>query len=171
MTGDEPEMLAEGRYLRFLRRGRWEYVERRNCHGIVAMVAVTAERELVLVEQLRPAVGRRVLDLPAGLVGDVDGDDTLEDAARRELLEETGYRCGRLERIMASPPSPGLSAEITTFFRAHDLERVHEGGGDESERIVVRHAPLDGIDAWLAAREAEGVLIELKLWAGLHFVS
>jgi len=164
------EVLGEGRYLRLVRRDGWEFVERIGTDGVVAIVAVNAEDELVVVEQPRPAVGRTVFDLPAGLAGDVEGEDTLEAAAARELEEETGYRAGRLQRIAAAPPSPGLSSEVVTFFRADQLERVGAGGGVDSERITVHLVPVGGIDAWLAARAADGALIDLKLYAGLHFI-
>lgn len=167
---DPRVVLGTGRHLRLVRSGRWEYVERIDVIGIVALVAVTRQREIVLVEQDRPAVDARVVDLPAGLAGDVEGEDSLEAAARRELEEETGFRAKRLEWLGEAPPSPGLCSEIVTFFRARDLERAGPGGGVDGERIEVHLVPLDGIDDWLAERHSAGVLIDLKLYAGLHFI-
>ena len=89
---EELKVLAEGRHLRLVSRGRWEYVERPKVTGIVIIVAVTRENNVVLVEQNRPPVGGRVIELPAGLAGDIAGSESeaMEEAARRELLEETG---------------------------------------------------------------------------------
>jgi ADP-ribose pyrophosphatase len=164
------EILGEGRFLELVRDGRWEFVRRKNISGIVVIVAVTDARELVLVEQERPAVGARVIELPAGLAGD-EGEETLDEAARRELLEETGYLAARWERLCDATPSPGLCAEVVTFYRAAGLKQGGPGGGDETERIVVHRMPIAGADAWLRARVAAGFLIDEKVYVGLHFTA
>jgi ADP-ribose pyrophosphatase len=166
---ERDEILAEGRHLRLVRRGRWEFVERVRVTGVVAIVAVTDSGEIVIVEQERPPVERRVIEIPAGLAGDVEGDDSLEDAARRELLEETGYSAERFERLADTPVSAGQSNEVITFFRAFGLRRVGEGGGDGSEEIETHLVPLAGAEDWLRARVREGVLVDAKVYAGLWF--
>jgi ADP-ribose pyrophosphatase len=160
------EILGEGRHLRLRKQGRWEFVERIGVNGIVVILAITDDDEIVCVEQERPAVGARVVDLPAGLV---DGDEEFEAAARRELEEEAGYRGARWERIGSTTPSPGLSAEVVTFFQAHGLLRVGPGGGDESEEITVHLVPRPGVKVWLHRAQARGVLVDAKLYAGLYF--
>lgn len=164
------EILGEGRFLELVRDGQWEFVRRKNISGIVVIVAVTDARELVLVEQARPAVGGRVIELPAGLAGD-QGEESLDEAARRELLEETGYLADRWERLGDATPSPGLCAEVVTFFRATGLKRGGPGGGDASEEIVVHRMPIAGADAWLRAKVAAGLLIDEKVYVGLHFAN
>jgi ADP-ribose pyrophosphatase len=165
------EVLGQGRFLRLVRRDGWEQVERIGVREIVVIVAVTPAGELLLVEQHRPPVGGSVLELPAGLVGDEDRhrDEPLEEAARRELREETGWEAARFERLSAGPPSAGLSTEVVTLLRAHELRRRGEGGGVEGERIRVHAVPLGEVAGWLAAREAAGVLVDPKVWAGLWF--
>src|SRR5690348_10951568 len=98
---NERRVLAEGKHLRLVQEGRWEYADRPKAKGAVVLVAITDERQLLLTEQFRVPVGRRVIELPAGLVGDVEGQEAeeLEAAARRELLEETGYQAGEM-RLM-----------------------------------------------------------------------
>src|SRR5215217_1288754 len=88
-----PTTIAEGKRVRLVRRGDWEFVTRKKSSGIVAIVAVTDDYKLVLVEQYRPPVAKSVIELPAGLAGDEAGheQEDLLTAARRELLEETGY--------------------------------------------------------------------------------
>jgi ADP-ribose pyrophosphatase len=110
--------------------------------------------------------------MPAGLVGDLEAHDTEDamDAARRELEEETGYRCGRLEFIHSGPSSSGMSTEMIAFVRAYDLEKVGHGGGDETENILVHEVPRAEAGAWLFARAAEGYSIDPKLFAGLWFI-
>ena len=82
----------EGRYLSLRERDGWEFASRSNASSVVVLVAVTPAEEIVLVEQYRKPVEARVIELPAGLVGDLgDPDEPILDAAARELEEETGY--------------------------------------------------------------------------------
>jgi ADP-ribose pyrophosphatase len=105
--------------------------------------------------------------MPAGLVGDQEGEDTLEDAARRELVEETGWEPAKVEVLLVGPTSSGMSNERIAFVRATDLVRVGPGGGDETEEIVVHEVPRAEAPAWLVRKQAEGYELDLKLWAGL----
>lgn len=160
-----------GRYLSLLERDGWEFASRSNASGVVVIVAVTDDGELVLVEQYRKPVGAAVIELPAGLVGDLaDPDESLLDAARRELVEETGYAAGSLEILMACPSSAGISDEIITFVLATGLERVGPGGGDASEEIQVAAVPLAEVDEWLARQQAAGKPMDPKIFAALYWL-
>ncbi len=173
MSNDLPniEVLAEGRYLRLLRDGRWEYAARTNSFGAAVIVAVTDAGELVLVEQHRPAMGGRCIGLPAGLAGDIVGeeDEAMIRAARRELLEETGYEAATLLELASTAPSPGMCDETQTFFLARGLNRVGAGGGDSTEDIEVHRVPLGSVPAWLATRCADGAFVATNVYAGLFF--
>lgn len=165
-----PETMCEGDWLRLVRRGRWEYAERTHGQGMaVVIVAVTPNDELLFVEQPRVATGTRTIELPAGLVGDQDGGDTLEGAARREMIEETGWSPGKVEVLLVGPTTAGMSNERAAFVRASDLARVGEGGGDEHEDIVVHAVPRVRAAAWLLEMAAKGYEIDLKVWGGLWF--
>ena len=98
MTGG-PEIMWQGRFITAVRDGSWEYVRRSRGIRAAVILATTDEGELLLVEQYRVPIGRRCLELPAGLIGDDDGGtgDTVELAAMRELEEETGYRPASVE--------------------------------------------------------------------------
>lgn len=161
------EQLYKGDFLRLLRREHWEYVERTNSRGVVTIVAVTGAANLLLVEQYRQPVARRVIELPAGLVGDVNAGEKLVEAARRELIEETGYAADTVESVATGPVTAGLSNEITTFCLASGLKRVAAGGGDATEDITVHEVPLADLDSWLVARPA-GVAVDPKIHAGLR---
>jgi ADP-ribose pyrophosphatase len=167
-----PEVLASGRFVRLVRRDGWEWVERTNTSGVVVIAALTAEGKVLFVEQHRPPMSARVIEMPAGLAGDVAGaeDEALELAARRELLEETGYRCETLEHVTTGPVSAGITSETLSFFVARGLERVGAGGGDHSEEIVVHEVPLAEAPAWLKAQEHRGCLVDPKVYAGLWFL-
>jgi ADP-ribose pyrophosphatase len=167
---DQPKTMWEGKYLRLVTRGRWEYAERTNAGSAVIVIAVTPEDKLVFVEQFRVPMNANSIEMPAGLVGDIDANDTLEDAARRELLEETGWLASEVKVLMVGPTSSGMSNEVIAFVRARGLTRVHAGGGDDTENITVHEVPVTDAPRWLAAKMAEGYAMDAKLWAGLWLI-
>jgi nudix-type nucleoside diphosphatase (YffH/AdpP family) len=86
--------------------------------GSVVVVPFVSPREVCLVEVVRVAVGRTLLELPAGTL---DRVESLEEAARRELAEETGYRAGRIVPAGAMWMSPGILRERMHLFVAENL--------------------------------------------------
>jgi ADP-ribose pyrophosphatase len=164
-------ILLEGKFLRLVREGKWEFVERVNASGVVAVIAITFDQRLVLTDQFRPAVGCRVIDLPAGLSGDVKGQEheAFAESALRELIEETGYTAKRLEHVADCPSSPGLTSEVVSLFVASDLQKMNAGGGVEGEEIEVHTPAIRGIDEWLSKQISAGRLIDGKVFAGLYF--
>jgi len=166
----EDRILHEGQYLRLVRRDRWEFAERTRAASAVIVVAMTPEDRVLFVEQYRVPIAARTIEMPAGLVGDLGDNDTVESAARRELIEETGWEAARFEFLMAGPSSSGMSTEIIAFVRARDLRRVGAGGGDASEDIIVHEIPRADVAAWLHGKRQEGYSIDPKLYAGLYFL-
>jgi ADP-ribose pyrophosphatase len=166
-------ILGEGKYLRLYDDDGWEYVRRHGANGVVVIVAFTPDNRLVLVEQFRPAVKSRVIELPAGLVGDVTDwqDESLATAAKRELIEETGYDADHFVRLATGPTAVGLSSETVTFFQAQGLRRVGAGGGDDTEEIVVHEVELPTMRAWLVDKERQGLLVDPKIFAGIYLMS
>jgi len=168
---NETTIHYRGRYLNLVERAGWEYSSRSNASAVVVIVAVTPDDRLLLVEQYRRPVDSRVIELPAGLVGDhVDPNETLLEAARRELIEETGHAAGSLAFIMDCPSSAGMTDEIVSFIRAGELERVGPGGGDDSEDIVVHAVPLADVDRWLEERQRDGTPLDPKIFAALYWL-
>ena len=162
------ETAYEGKWLRIRKRGRWEFVERTNEGGMaVIIIAATPERKLLFVEQFRVPVDCRTIEMPAGLVGDIHAGESLELAAERELLEETGWQAAHCQVVMTGPTSSGMSTERVAFVRARGLTRVHAGGGDASEDITVHEVPIDETHQWLARKMDEGLALDPKLWAGV----
>lgn len=163
---DAPEeILWQGKFITTKRRGRWEYVARARGIRAAVILAIDEDDHVILVDQYRVPLGRRCIELPAGLVGDHDhnsGEDVLV-AGARELEEETGYRAGRMEVVGEFFSSPGMVSESFTLLRALDLQKVGEGGGVESEDIVVRRAPLSTIGEAVTQWRAEGYGIDVKV--------
>lgn len=156
------EIVWQGRYITTWREGRWEYVSRARDIRAAVILAIV-EGDVLLVEQYRVPLGRRCIELPAGLVGDETPGEDAALAAARELEEETGYRAGRIEAIGDFHSSPGMVSEGFTLFRAARLEKMGEGGGDGTEDITVHRVPLDDITAFVARQRVAGHAIDVKL--------
>jgi len=165
--------LHAGKFLSLMKEGNWEYVDRVNASGAAVIVAVTEEHKLLLVEQYRVPVHTRTIELPAGIIRDEPGsaNDTNAEAARRELLEETGYSAAQLEPLTTGPSGAGLTSERVTFFRASGLRHTGKGGGVDHEDIVVHEIPLAEVTAWLESKARTGALIDPKIYAGLFFLA
>ncbi len=164
------ETVWQGKFITAKRQGRWEYVARARGIRAAVIVAVDDEGHLLLVEQYRVPLGRRCLELPAGLIGDGgDGgdDEADETAAARELEEETGYRAERIESLGEFFSSPGMVSESFTLVRAHGLTRVGDGGGVEGEDIIVHRVKLADVPAYVAECRARGMAIDVKLLLAL----
>jgi ADP-ribose pyrophosphatase len=169
---NQRRVLAEGRFLRLVSQSGWEWVERTNCTDAAVIAAVTDDGRLVLVEQYRIPLACRVLDLPAGLAGDNPGTagEATIDAARRELFEETGYEGTDWQMVVHGPASPGLTTEAYSLFLVRSARRTGAGGGDARESIEVHTVPLAELDAWLAAKQKSGVVIDPKIYLGRYFL-
>ncbi len=139
----------------------WESFERVNCNGIVAIVPVTDKNEVLLVKQYRPPVNGYVIEFPAGLN---DRGDTLEDAAQRELLEETGYTAREVVFLTEGPLSSGASDEIITAFLAKGLEFKGIGKRDETEAIEVLKIPIHEFHQRVHGLREKGTYVDLKVF-------
>lgn len=167
------KILCEGRFKRFVVEKGWEFVERTNCWGIVGIIAMTEDEKVILVEQYRVPVKRRVIEFPAGLADGANGNEgeSLKEAARREFLEETGYQAKKLALVARGPISSASSSDIMSLFWATGLKKVARGGGDSMESITVHEVSLSKVDAWLRKREKEGILVDSKIYAGLYLLT
>jgi ADP-ribose pyrophosphatase len=113
--------------------------------GAVAIVAMNDLGQVLLIRQYRHPVGELLWEIPAGLL-DVDGE-SLESAARRELLEETGYLAGELVPLIEFFTTPGGSTEKISIFLARDLVL-------STERPTLEGEEVDMLVEWVALDEA-----------------
>jgi ADP-ribose pyrophosphatase len=162
------ELMWEGRFVRALKRGKWEYASRTNDIGAVVILA-EHDGKMILVSQPRVPPDRHCIELPAGLVGDQDPDATVESTAVKELEEETGFTCERVERLGEYYASPGVLSESFTLVRAHGVRRIGDGGGDENEDIRVHLVPRSDIPNFLEQKRAEGFGVDVKLLLFMNF--
>jgi ADP-ribose pyrophosphatase len=126
----------------------------------VAIVAVDAERRVVLVRQARPAIGSELLELPAGLV---DEGEELLVAAQRELREETGLHGGSWRELGSFWSSPGFVNERVTVFAADGLEEG-EPEPDEGEDLEVVRWTLPEVQTGVHELEDATTLVGLLLY-------
>lgn len=167
MTNNNVDSMYDGQYICMKKRGTWEYVTRPNATGIVVIVAMHDDGRVILIEQYRPAVDSKVIELPAGLAGDIDKSEPFLLAAQRELEEETGYTAGHWVQLYDVLSSSGLTDEESTFFLATDLTKTSEGGGVEGEDITVHEVPITELTKWLASK-GSNYKIASKVFAGLY---
>jgi ADP-ribose pyrophosphatase len=164
-----PEKLFETRWLGLYRIGTWDFAKRPNSEACVGILPLTDEDEVILIEQFRIPVQKKVIEIPAGLVGDEEAHrhEPIIDHAARELLEETGYRAGKIEPLLVSPTSAGMTCEFSHLFLATQLVKETEGGGVGGENIITYKVPRRELREWLKQKEAEGYAIDFKIHASL----
>ena len=162
------ELMWEGKFVRAMKRGKWEFASRtRNIRAVV--ILAEHDGKVILVSQPRAAPDCHCVELPAGLVGDHDPNATIEGTAIKELEEETGFTAERVERLGDFYSSPGMLAEAFTLVRAHAVRKIGEGGGDASEDIEVHLVARADIANFLEQKRAEGFGIDAKLLLLLNF--
>ena len=165
------ELAFEGRYLRVVNKqfttadgkeATWETVERTNIYnrGAVVVVAVTKEREVILERNWRAAIEAYVIQFPAGLT-DVE-KETAEEAARRELLEETGYLANKLIPVIESPLCPVVTSTEGTHFFAPDVVFVGTEKKDDTEVIEVLRVQTNKLDELLLS-PPNGTKLDLRV--------
>ena len=122
-------------------------------HGSAVMMAVDARKRILLVRQYRVPARDYMWELPAGRL---DKGETPLQAARRELIEETGYRAKHWKKLVTFYPSPGFVAEKMTIFLATGLT-AGEATPMDDERIEAR---------WFTAKELEQSIRSGKILDG-----
>ena len=168
---EESEEIYRGKFLTYRKTSaNWEYVTRSKAKGVVAILAITDDKRVVLTEQYRPPVGRNEIELPAGLAGDIplQEEEPLVTAAKRELKEETGYEAKNWTMLSEGTSSAGLTDEFVTMFYATGLTRMTQGGGVGGENIKVHFVHQADVTKWCRDRQSEGNYVDFKIFAALH---
>jgi len=164
------EIVYNGQFIRinkktFLakngKKGIWEVVERQNLYKrIVIIFALTKNKEVILEKIYRIPLEAYTIELPAGLTD--KAGETEEEAAKRELLEETGYRAEKMIEVFSSVGSPGLTNGEYVYFFAPDVEQAGEIKRDDAEEMEVFTVPLHKLVAFLL-KPQKGIKIDDKI--------
>ena len=165
MTDEREQTVWQGKFIAAKVKGKWEYVTRARGIRAAVILAIDSDDHVLLVEQFRVPLGRACLELPAGLIGDDEGQagEDAAAAAMRELEEETGYRAARMESLGEFYSSPGMVSESFTLLRAHELTRIGSGGGTASEDITVHRVPRAELAQFVDRARARGWGIDVRL--------
>lgn len=127
----------------------------------VNIIAITADGRFVMVEQYRHGLGDVFTELVAGVAE--KGEEPLQ-AARRELLEETGFGGGEWQLYTVLSANPGSMNNLTYTFLATGVEKISAQHLDETEDIAVRLLTADEVKAMLLSNEMKQSLMAAPLW-------
>ncbi len=130
----------------------------------VNVIAVTKDSEVVLIEQFRHGSGEIILEIPGGMI---DGGESPETAARRELLEETGYSAEKFIFLGKSRPNPAINNNWLYHFAALNAEKTEDVKFDEHESALTKLFPLNEIPSQIKTGEITHSLV----LAAFHYFS
>ena len=162
------EILCTGKFLKLMRcheKGvSWECVDLGGARKSAVVVAITQDGELILEKHYRYPLRSHVIELPAGLV---DGNESPEDCARRELEEETGYSPRELFFLFSGVICHSLTHLEAYYFYAPGVKRVGEQNLEPSEEIEVILVPWEHAEDFLL-NLPEGVYLGANVLAALY---
>jgi 8-oxo-dGTP pyrophosphatase MutT (NUDIX family) len=113
----------------------------------VNIIALTPEKDVVLIEQFRYGTEEIILEIPGGMI---DGSESAETAAKRELLEETGYSAESWIFLGISRPNPAIQNNSLFHYLALDCKKTAETAFDEHESVTTRLTPLREVEGLIA---------------------
>ena len=119
------------------RKAQWEWIGKKN--GVV-IFAVTPDERVVLIKNFRVPFQQYIIECPAGLLD--KENESIEEAARRELLEETGYAVDKLTPLPVVPQSAALTTGLAHFFIGTGAKKISEIQSEDTEDIEVLELPL-----------------------------
>ncbi|HEX8734257.1 MAG TPA: NUDIX hydrolase [Pyrinomonadaceae bacterium] len=122
----------------------------------VNVIALDAENRVVLIEQFRHGTEEIILEIPGGMVDDGEAPET---AARRELLEETGYAAEEFVYLGKSRPNPAIQNNWIYFFAALNCRKTQETAFDEHESVITKLVPLDEIPQLIESEQITHSLV------------
>ena len=167
------EIIGAGNWMRLVRDGKWEFVERTRGNNAVVIANITTKGTYFFVEQWRPALKKNVIEWPAGLIGDTEGleTETILEAAKRELLEEVGLESNNISIVnIPFTSSPGLTSECVHFALAFGCTQACSGGGVEGENIKIHEISVLDVHDWINLKGEENYVIDAKIYAGIELL-
>jgi len=163
-------------------KDKWVYAHRPNASNIAVIAPILHNNDgdsVLFIETKRPPLyvegkAETSIEFPAGLVGDSDKNETVNNAIIKELLEETGYNADSIEiknNNLAS--SPGALSEISTVAIAHiNKTKMQQNPISDNGVIINRYIiPLKDVDKWLDDQQKKGKAISAQTLSGMYYVS
>ncbi|KHD86034.1 NUDIX domain-containing protein [Heyndrickxia ginsengihumi] len=132
--------------------------------GAVAVLAITEDGNVVLVEQYRKPMEKSLIEIPAGKL---EGNEDPQEAALRELEEETGYACKNIELITSFYTAPGFADELIHLYIATDLKKLENPkSADEDEFVELIEVSLQKASEWIKSGKIcdAKTLIAIQYW-------
>lgn len=130
----------------------------------VNVIALTKEKDIVLIEQYRQGTEEITLEIPGGMI---DAGEEPEAAARRELAEETGYEAGEFILLGKSRPNPAIQTNWMYHYLALDCEKTGETAFDEHESLLTKIASRAEVEKFIKSGEISHSLVV----AGFYFLN
>lgn len=133
--------IAEGKFTKYCEVDSWEFISRKNTKGVVTIVPIDFYKNtIILIKQFRKPIGKYVIEFPAGLV---DKGESVLKAAKRELLEETGYKILHvISQSSLLSKSAGITNETTTVVTT-DVQGGYKQNLQDNEEIEVIEVSLN----------------------------
>lgn len=170
------EIMYDGEFIQTIRRyfidreGKkraWEMIRRKIYGRIVAIAAITPEKEIILEKIYRVPCNGYVLELPAGLTD--RKDESEETAIRRELIEETGYTVDEVKPLFSGHISAGASNDEMSVYVGTNARFVQESQLEATEDLEIVKVPLTGLIEYLSAQK-DGIKADVKIAAIIPFL-
>ncbi len=170
MNVERREIIFEGEHLRIRKdyapNAVWESVELKKYRKGAVILALTPRRELILEKHYRFPVDSYVIELPAGLAEDRENP---EDCARRELLEETGYKADKLIPLFSGLLCSGLTNLEAHYFYAPNVVQTGERNLEPTEDIEILAVPFENVENFLL-NLPPNTKFGVNVLAGLHML-
>ncbi len=156
----------------------WFYAHRPNAKNVVVILPIIKNSQILFTIEERPPlgaekIGKYSIAIPAGLVGDVRKDESVEDAIKTELLEEAGLIADKIEIVADKvASSPGCVSEICTIAIAYisEYNQVAEPLSDGGIIIDRELVSIDNIYSWLKQKEQDGYILTGQTLAALFYL-
>lgn len=164
-------VVYEGKYQCMVVCGIWEYSECIYVGGLVVIIIVVIlEDKVLFVEQFCVLLQVFIIEMLVGLVGDIYVGELIEVLVVCELEEEIGWIVDYVEVLMIGLIFFGVSSEKIVFVCVIGLCCIGEGGGDDSEDIIVYEILCNEVVVWLVQKMGEGYELDVKFWVGLWMI-
>lgn len=147
------------------KKGVWEVVKRKNAVGMITgILGITPNLEAILIKTFRIPLDNWIIQ---HCYGGANAGETEQEAACRELVEETGYKAKSATRLFTGPFNPALVSDQLVVFLGLDCQKIHEGKRDVAEDIEVLLVPLK--EALMVLHDwSAHTFVDIKLWGAVY---